>query len=379
MAKMAETLNPRLDYIDNLRIFLICLVVLHHLSITYGGPGSWYYNESESGFPEIILYVMFSATNQSFFMGMFFFISAYFIVPSLTKKGVGKFSKERLIRLGIPTLLFFSFLHPLTVFIRNKYIFGEEASLFDYIFRYNIFGFGPMWFVEALLIFTFFYLLLKSVWKGKTLSNPISFPSSQILLLFAFLVGIGQYIIRIWLPVGWAMPFTNFQFPHFLQYIFLFIMGIIAYEYKWMDSITSKMGWNWFIFSQVMIFVAFPIVFITGGAIEGELDAFVGGLTWQSFSYAIWEQLVGFAMIVALFGIFKFRLNFQNSFTKKLSASAYSVFVFHTPLLVLVSAVFLEFQIDQFLKFIVLAPVTLVLCFAIGFLMKKTPVAKNIF
>jgi len=34
------TIN-RLYFIDNLRIFLISLVVLHHLSITYGAPGDW--------------------------------------------------------------------------------------------------------------------------------------------------------------------------------------------------------------------------------------------------------------------------------------------------------------------------------------------------
>lgn len=64
--------SPRLFYIDNLRIFLISLVVLLHLNITYGGPGDWYYNESEAGFPEIILQAMFNITNQAFFMGMFF-------------------------------------------------------------------------------------------------------------------------------------------------------------------------------------------------------------------------------------------------------------------------------------------------------------------
>ncbi len=355
------------------------MVVLHHLAITYGASGDWYYNESLAGFPEIVPYSMFTATNQAFFMGMFFFISAYFMVPSLLKKGSSKFSKERLIRLGIPTLLFFFFLHPLTVFIKNRFIAGEEVSLVEYIFRYKIFGFGPMWFVEALLIFTFLYVLSKLIWKNTKINKPIPFPGGWRILFFAFLIGLGQYIIRIWLPVGWAMPFTSFQFPHFLQYIFLFIAGIMAYEHKWMDAITLKMGWSWFIFVQAMIFIGFPVVFIAGGATEGNIDAYLGGLTWQSFSYAIWEQLVGFGMIMALFGIFKFRMNAQNSFAKKLSASAYGVYVFHTPLLVLVSAVFLDFQIPQFFKFIVLAPVALILCFAVGFIIKNTPAARKVF
>ena len=125
---MRDTKNIRLDYFDNLRIFLISLVVLHHLSITYGASGSWYYNESAAGFPEIVPYSMFTATNQAFFMGMFFFISAYFIAASLNKKGSIRFLKERLVRLGVPTILFFFFLHPLTVFIVNRFIRTKEVS-----------------------------------------------------------------------------------------------------------------------------------------------------------------------------------------------------------------------------------------------------------
>ncbi|MEO1258629.1 MAG: hypothetical protein AAFZ15_07520 [Bacteroidota bacterium] len=41
-------------YIDNLRIFLTALVVLHHLAITYGAPGDWFYRGSQAIFPEVL-------------------------------------------------------------------------------------------------------------------------------------------------------------------------------------------------------------------------------------------------------------------------------------------------------------------------------------
>ena len=106
------------DYsIDNLRIFLTCLVVLHHLSITYGAPGDWYYNESELEGLAVIPMAMFVATNQAFFMGMFFFISAYFIPRSHERKGTAKYLRDRFLRLGIPTIIFFFLLNPLTGFL----------------------------------------------------------------------------------------------------------------------------------------------------------------------------------------------------------------------------------------------------------------------
>ena len=371
--------KKRIFYIDNLRIFLTALVVLHHFAITYGAPGGWFYNESEADFPEVIPLVMFVTTNQAFFMGMFFFISAYFLVPSLEKKGIARIAKERLVRLGIPTLLFFIFLFPLTIFIRNRFIRGEDTSYWELIFEHQVFGFGPMWFVEALLIFTFVYLLWRYIRKEPAKKENITAPGPAKILLAAGLIGVGQFVIRIWMPVGWSMPFTNFQFPHFLQYIFLFAMGTVAYKQNWLESLSPKMGWRWFIFSQILIFIVFPAIFILGGAIENGTEPFVGGWTWQNFAYAVYEQLLGFSLIVALFGIFKHKWNIQGNLAKKLSAGAYGTYVFHAPLLVLISAVFLGFSIPQLWKFVVLAPLALVVCFGVGYVVKQLPGLKSIF
>ena len=368
----------RIFYVDNLRIFLIALVVLHHLAITYGAPGGWFYNEAEAEFPEIIPFSMFVATNQAFFMGMFFFISAYFVVPSLKKKGYGRFIKDRLLRLGIPTFLFFFLLFPLTVWIRNKYITGEDVTFIDLI-NAQVFGFGPMWFVEALIVFTAIYLLCVKLGIRLVPKRKIKFPSVWVILLCALVVGVGQFLIRIELPVGWSMPFTEFQLPHFLQYIVLFGFGTIAYEQDWLAQVTPKAGWRWFWFVQAFIFIGFPAVFILGGAMERGIDHFMGGLNWSCFTYTIWEQLVGFSMIMALFGIFKERFNTQGAFAKLLSGSAYAVYVFHTPLLIIVSLVFLDLSIHPFIKFVVLAPVAIILCFSIALLMKRIPVFKAIF
>lgn len=333
--KTLEQKGNRLYYIDNLRIFLISLVVLLHFNITYGGPGDWYYNESEAGFPEIILQAMFNITNQAFFMGMFFMISAYFTAASIQRKSTGTFLKDRLVRLGIPLLLFFFILNPLTNFIRNVFIDGEKLNLIEYIIKGNALGFGPMWFVEALLIFTLIFMLVRPL----KIKIRMQFPGTLKILIAAFITGILQFIIRIWLPVGWSFSFTNLQFPFFVQYILLFIVGIIAYQNNWLESIDFRMGKQWFIFAQVMILIVLPVLLYVGGT-ENGFKNFVGGITWQSFTWAVWEQVVGFALIIGLFGLSKKYFNRQGKLATRLSESAYGVFVFHAPVIVGVSAVF---------------------------------------
>jgi glucans biosynthesis protein C len=364
----------RLWYIDNLRIFLISLVVLHHLSITYGAPGDWYYNETEAGFPEIIPMLIFVLANQSFFMGMFFFVSAFFILPSLKRKGTGKFLKDRLVRLGIPLLLFYFILSPLTVFLHYRFIQGNEVSLIDFWINQKGIGFGPLWFVEALLLFTLIFLLVKPL----KVNRKIPFPGTFTILLAAIGTGFLQYVIRIWLPVGWSMPFTNFQFPFFLQYIFLFVLGIVAYKNNWLDSITIKTGRNWFLFAQFVLFIVFPSIFILGGSFE-ESDLFMGGGTWQSAGYAILEQVLGFSLIIGLLGMAKKFVNRQGYFSRQLSDSAYGVFVFHAPVIVAISITFSEWQSSPLLKFIVLAPLALTSCFTLAWFIKKIPGVRKIF
>ena len=62
--------KPRLLYIDNLRILLTILVILHHLAIGYGAPGNNIYVETgEISTVSTILLTLFVAINQAFFMG----------------------------------------------------------------------------------------------------------------------------------------------------------------------------------------------------------------------------------------------------------------------------------------------------------------------
>lgn len=363
------TMASRLYYIDNLRIFLISLVVLHHLLITYGGPGGWYYQESEAGFPLILPMAMFLAANQSFFMGMFFFISAFFIIPSLHRKGISKFMGERMIRLGIPTVVFYFIISPFAVYILDKFIHMGDTGFLGVLQNGWGRSFGPMWFVEALIIFTSIFLILrKPIERFK-----MKVPTTSRIIAGAILVATAQYIIRIWLPVGTSHDPTNFQFPFFVQYVFLFFFGLVAWQNKWMDKIDPADSKKWFLFAQLMIFIVFPAIFIAGGAESNGTDAFMGGFTWQCLAYTFWEQITGFALMLGLFGIFKLRFNRQDKVTQKLSSGAYGVYIFHTPVLVGLAALFLNWDAPQLVKFLTLAPLSLIVCFVLALIAKAVP------
>ena len=367
---------PRLLSIDNLRTFLISLVILHHLSITYGAAGSWYYNEARLEGLEFLPMLLFVVVNQSFFMGLFFLISAYFTVPSLDRKGNGKFLKDRLVRLGIPILIYYFVLSPITIFLAVRAGGNTELSFLTFLREHQGFGFGPMWFVEALLLFTLVYMAVRLLSSGKSAVSaaPLPLPKDGLILLFALGMGLLSFIVRIWLPVGWSLQPFGFQFPHFVQYICLFIVGLLAYRNNWLVQISFQRGIRWFIAAQGLIFIVFPALFYLGGlATGGSTDAFVGGFHWQSLSYSVWEQVTGVSLIMGLIAIFRKRWNLQGTTARRLSDSAYAAYLIHPPILVGIALVFREMHLYPIFKFVLLAPLTWILVFFMANLVRKLP------
>ncbi|MGA9080047.1 MAG: acyltransferase, partial [Halobacteriota archaeon] len=92
-------MRDRLYFADNLRTYLITLVVLHHLAIVYTGAGGFYYVEpTPIDQLALAVLVIFIALNQAYFMGLLFLISGYFSPGSLDRKGPRRFIRDRLIR-----------------------------------------------------------------------------------------------------------------------------------------------------------------------------------------------------------------------------------------------------------------------------------------
>src|SRR5690349_12869922 len=138
----------KINYINNLRVLLTILVILHHTSITYGAPGGWYFYDITANETALIIMTLFVAVNQSIFMGFFFFLSALFTESSYLKKGAAKFIADRLKRLGLP-LLFYSFIFsPVLNFLIYRVGYGKQASFMQYLKGYNRWvDPGVMWFV----------------------------------------------------------------------------------------------------------------------------------------------------------------------------------------------------------------------------------------
>ncbi|RFU61152.1 acyltransferase family protein [Peribacillus glennii] len=369
--------NGRMHYLDYLRVFLTVLVILHHTAIAYGAGGSWIYEDvdkSELTISMIIL-TIFTAVNQSFFMGLFFFLSGYFIPGAYTRKGPRQFFKDRFIRLGIPLLVYIFVLGPAITYFAH---FSDSMSLLTYyqreVLTFNTIHIGPLWFVEALLIFNILYGLCRSCFLKKSAGRKLPFPNTKKLILLAVLLGITAFAVRLFYPVGTGP--LGLQFGYFPSYIFLFAAGIMAFHYNWLDDISLIPVKKWLLAAAFTIPVL-PIGLVLTGALEGNM-AFEGGLTLQAFIYAMWEPFVAFGLIITLLNWFHDKYNKPDTFGISMSQAAYTVYIIHPAIIVGLSLFFTAFPIHPFIKFLIVGSIGTILCFASASLIIKIPYAKRV-
>jgi hypothetical protein len=324
-----------------------------------------------------IILTLFVAVNQAFFMGFFFMISGNFVPGSYDRKGGGRFLKERLMRLGIPLVFYIIIISPLLSYLLSVNVYGWTGSFGEfiktYLAKYGGLGTGPLWFIETLLIFNIFYVLWRLLVRSQAASprSDGKAPGNVFFAVIAVCIGVVSFLVRIWLPVGWYFKPLALQFPFFPQYIAMFVLGIIAYRRNWFLKITDAQGKLWLWITVFLIVVVFPIMLVVGGALEGDVESAMGGFHWQSLVYSVWEQFVCIGMVITLLTGFRKRLNHQGRLAKAMSAGAYTMFIIHAPIAVIVALLLKSLRLFPLIKFPLVAVVVVWLCFMLSIFIKK--------
>lgn len=300
------TLKNRIIFLDNLKVFLIMLVVSHHAGQPYGGSNGWWYFKTDDS-PGL---GAFFAVNAAFFMSLFFLISAYFVPRSLEKKGMKVFLRERFSRLGIPLIIGFLMLIP---------------------FSWPVINFGHLWFLQHLLIYVITFAIVKRYLLNPRQANQDihkPFPSFVVILLFTAFVSLVTFIVRIWYPIDHWIGFLGFiqtEFAHVPQYVFFFIVGLIAAENDWFNRIPRRVG-----IMCIVIGLIIAAIFYSR-----KITTFqTGGLNFGNLQYSFLETFLCMGMCVGLIFLFHQIANKTNTLMRTLSLNAFTVYIIHVPVVV---------------------------------------------
>ncbi len=385
-----EVKKERLLYIDNIRLLVIVLVVVQHLAVTYSGMGSWYYKEGAAlDLASYIGFGFYESLMQSYLMGLLFLIAGYFVPKSCDSKGFQKFINDRMVRLGVPALIYMLIINPLMLYFE----LGGFAGIYPDFWHYYAGGYlgnlsflsgsGPLWFVIVLLFFSAVYGAVpqKEPFGKKELN-----PTTKNIWFLIFIIAVLAFLIRLAAPAG--ASYYNFLLGYFAQYIVLFIAGVLAYRYDLFAKISYESGRRWLICGIIVGSVSwFVLMGASGGwlLLMGDggapvnMDAMNGGFTWQSAAFSLWESAVAIAIDIGLITVFREKLNRQNKFVKALSDSSFAVYVFHPPVIIGAALLFGPVELPPAAKFAIMVVICLPLVFlAAYYVVRRIPLLKKV-
>jgi peptidoglycan/LPS O-acetylase OafA/YrhL len=377
---LSNTNKPsRLFFIDHLRVFLTILVVLHHVAMVYGGIQPFYYLETPTSLLAFLIPMIFVLLNQGWFMGAFFLLAGYFTPGSYDRKGTGSFIKDRLIRLGIPMLIFYFVLSPLSGL--GYFLMGSDLSSVPWPAFWeaypDLIGLGPLWFVALLLIFSFGYagwrLLTKN--RAPATQSETPFPGYLKIGLFILALALVTYLVRIYIPIGKSI----LDFPtlaYLPQYLSFFIIGTVASRRDWFRSLPGRKGVVGFIVAMVATLTLFALGFISFlKAIDTgvtQIPPFGFG-TWQSVVYTLWDSIFAVGMSLAAITFFRRFFNQESKMGSFLAQQSYAVYIIHIPIVVFLAYGLRNIELASMLKFGLAALIIVPTCFIIAALIRKIP------
>ena len=373
-----ENNKQRLHYLDHIRVALTVLVIAHHASQAYAPmSSSWLIsNPTKSA-----VLMPFATVNAAFFMGLFFFVSGYFVPGAFDRKGTGGFLKTRFVRLGLPAIVV-----PVFVFAPVMYlIMGRGYSLAGFIS--NLYQSGwqllyiHLWFLLHLLMYTLGYAL----WR--LITNRFNFrvrsdgkiPWHAVLLVFIFILVLFTWIVRFrytinqWIPLFYLIPA---EMAHLPQYISMFIMGILVYRFKALDRLPTTVGMVW-LGIGVVLGAWYYADILSGESFMISLP--ISGKNLGSLAWSGWEALVCVGLGVGLLTLFREWINQPaGRLMAAITRSQYGTYIIHILVVVGVQAGLDSISLTPFIKFGIVTVVAVIISFWISHLLVKIPVLKKV-
>lgn len=374
-----QSLRPggRLAYLDNLKAYLIAGIIAAHAFMGYADFGSWTYQDVRevtlSPVMETIFVVAAVTLGGLFLMALFFLLSGLMAQDSLARRGPGPFAKDRLLRLGIPFILYTLVIWPLLEYALLE-PFLHRGSYWDYFFDTDpVLDNGPLWFVGVLLVFS---LTLAARRRLRPLSAVGDRPLRlRDLALLALAVGLLTFLVRTVFPADSNQPLNSHLWA-WPEYLALFGLGVIAGRRGWLRSVPRDLSRPVGMATLLGIALMAAVVLSTEPLGLTEEDWF-GGWGVPAFVGGLLEGMIAVAAPVWVLSFAQRHLNGSGPLRRAMARSSYAAFMLQGPVLVGIELAMRPVSLPGDAKAVIVAILAIAASFALAWpLVTRTPVGK---
>lgn len=356
----------RIYFLDNLRTFMIALVVLIHAGGVYESSGIWALfwivddpsTNGLSGKMNLIIDI--------FVMSVIFFISGYFTPPSLKSKNGWVFIKAKFKRLIIPWVIAVLTLIPLykIIFLYSRNI--PQVSWTSYFhFSDGIYSQNWLWFLPVIFMFDMLFLGISNLnLKLPKIGLNVGVGGVFVLgLIYSFTMD----ILKL---QGWTKTvLLDFQNERLLIYFMLFLLGGLCYRLKTFDSkpkgrklYIAVLCTVWIPISLYQFFYIQSFVY-PGVFVFSEMGDVL--LMWFNFHLSL------LCLLYVMINTFRYYLDKQGEISNELNKNSYNVYIIHTIVLGGIALTMLNTAIPSLLKYFILVVSTYIASNMIVYLYRK--------
>ena len=222
-----STEEHRLYWLDNLRTFMIFLVVVLHAGLVYESSGIpaffWIVDDPSTN----DLYGILNLIIDIFVMPTIFFISGFFVPPSMRARKGSSFLRAKFNRLMIPWVVSVLTLIPLykVIFLYSRNLPQEHWTTYFH-WSNGIWGQNWLWFLPVLFLFNALYVLFSRVNISPAADSPKKTVGAIVLVGCFYAVCMDVLGLQ-----GWTKTvLIDFQNERVLIYFLVFLSGSLCHK-----------------------------------------------------------------------------------------------------------------------------------------------------
>lgn len=366
----------RWTYLDNLKVVLIAGVIAFHGLLGYSDLEVWPYGlvrETTMAAPSMALALAAAGPFGLFLMALLFLVAGLLTPEALHRKGTRRFVGERLLRLGVPFLVFVGLLWPVLLYALYRPLGHVTGSLWVATLQGEP-DTGPAWFVAVLLLFSLVYAAWSAVRPAHLSTRARQPVTATTLGLLAAGVALASFVIRLWLPFGSEAPLdlNEWQWPECAA---LFGLGVVTARRGWLAVVPLALAAR---ARAVTLAAAVAAAAYLGlsGSLGVELTDIIGGFRWEALVFAGLEGVLTVFGSVWLLSVAQRRLDRPLPRGRELARSSYAAFLVQVVPLLGLAVALRPVPVPAEVKALVVALGGVVLSFALASLLVRLPGAR---